>query len=99
MAQALVDPKWFNAIKEEFDSLQANQTWTLVQPSTPVKVIDNKWVFRIKYNIDGSISRYKASLVAKSFSQTQDVDYNETFSPIIKASTIRIFLSIAIMHK
>lgn len=48
VAQALAYPKWFNAMKEEFNSLQANQTWSLVQPSTPVKVIDNKWVFRIK---------------------------------------------------
>ena len=48
VAQALAYPKWFNAMKKEFNSLQANQTWSLVQPSTPVKVIGNKWVFRIK---------------------------------------------------
>lgn len=96
--QALAYPKWFHAMKEEFNSLQANKTWTLVQPSSPVKVIGNKWVFRIKYNPDGSISKYKARLVAKDFAQTQGVDYNETFSLVVKASTIRIILSLVVMQ-
>lgn len=96
--QALAYPKWFHAMKEEFNSLQANKTWTLVQPSSPVKVIENKWVFRIKYNPDGSISKYKAGLVAKDFAQTQGVDYNETFSLVVKALTIRIILSLVVMQ-
>lgn len=96
--QALADPKWFQAMKKEFNSVQANKTWTLVQPSSLVKVIENKWVFRIKYNPDGSISKYKDRLVAKDFAQTQGVDYNETFSLVVKASTIRIILSLAVMQ-
>lgn len=89
IAQTLADPKWFKAIQKEFTSLKANQTWTLVKPSSSVKVIGNKLVFRIKYNSNGNISWYKARFVTKGFSQNQGVDYNETFSLVVKPSTIR----------
>ncbi|KAH9744437.1 retrovirus-related pol polyprotein from transposon RE2 [Citrus sinensis] len=96
--QALQDPKWFNAIHEEFKALQANQTWDLVILTAAVKVVGNKWIFIIKYNSDGSISRYKARLVVKGFHQTYGIDYSETFSPVVKASTVRVILSLAVMN-
>ena len=58
----------------------------------------NKWIFRVKKNSDGTINRYKAKLVAKGFLQTEGVDYQETFSPVVKATTIRIVLSMAVMN-
>ncbi|KAH9652916.1 retrovirus-related pol polyprotein from transposon RE1 [Citrus sinensis] len=63
VSAALKDPKWLQAMKEEYHAL----------PTYPVKVVGNKWVFRIKHNADGSISRFKARLVAKGFHQTQEV--------------------------
>ena len=86
-------------MKEEYESLQTTKTWILAKPSFAVKVIGNKWVFWIKYNPDGSISRYKAWFVAKGFCQTQGTDYNETFIPVVKASTVRIALSLAVMNR
>ena len=62
------------------------------------KIVGNKWVFRVKYNPDGSISKYKARLVAKGFHQTYGADFFETFSPVVKSCTIRIILSLAVMN-
>ena len=85
-------------MQEEFKALKVNHTWDLVMPTALVKVVGNKWVFRIKYNPDGTILKYKARLVAKGFHQVHGVDYTETFSSVVKASTVRIVLSIAIMN-
>ena len=98
VAQALQDPKWFNDMQEEFKALQANQTWDLVIPTASVKVVGNKWIFRLKHNSDGSISRYKARLVAKGFNQTYGIDYSETFSLVVKASIVRVILSLVVMN-
>ncbi|KAH9651467.1 hypothetical protein KPL70_026754 [Citrus sinensis] len=98
ISQALSDPLWFKAMQEEFKALKVNHTWDLVLPTAPVKVIGNKWVFKIKYNPDGTILKYKVRLVAKGFHQTHSVDYTETFSPVVKASTVRVVLSITVMN-
>jgi hypothetical protein len=59
-------------------------------------VIDCKWVDRIKKSADGTIDRYKARLVAKGFKQRNDIDYEDTFSPVVKAATIRTVLAISV---
>ena len=64
---ALTDTKWREAMQAEFDALQNNKTWTLVPREQAGKIVGNKWVFRVKYNLDGSISKYKVRLVAKGF--------------------------------
>ena len=63
-----------------------------------MKLVENKWIFRVKQNSNGSISRYKARLVAKGFLQAEGVDYQETFSLVVKAATIRIVLNLAVVH-
>lgn len=80
----------------EYTALMRNQTWTLVPPSPHLNVVGNKWIFRIKRNADGSIQRYKARLVAKGFHQSPGIDFFQTFSPVVKASTIRVVLSLAV---
>jgi len=84
------------AMEEEFITLQHNQTWDLVPFSTDMNLIGCKWMYRIKYNPNGTILKHNARLVAKGFLQTPRVDYAETFSPIVKAPTIRVLFTLAI---
>jgi hypothetical protein len=93
--EALSDPNWSRAIQEEMEALLKNNTWNLVSLPKGKKTVGCKWVFSLKYKVDGSIERYKARLVAKGYTQTYGVDYQETFSPVAKLNTVRVLLSIA----
>lgn len=87
--------EWQKAINEEYDSLKKNNTWTECVLPVGRKAISCKWVFKLKRKSDGDIDKYKARLVAMGFSQTQGFDYNETYAPVAKLTTLRILLSIA----
>lgn len=86
--------EWKLAMTEEFDSLIKNKTWDVVDYNGQ-KLVDNRWVFKRKLDGDGQVSRYKARLVARGFSQIQGVDYNETFSPVIKYQSVRMIFAVA----
>ena len=90
---------WKDAIKIELDSILKNKTWELVDLPSGAKPIGYKWIFKRKYFPDGSIEKYKVRLVAKGFSQKQNIDYFDTFSPITRISSIRILISLASIHK
>ncbi len=81
---------------DEFNVLLANQTWSLVPPAPHLNVVGSKWVFKLKQREDGMIERYKARLATKGFNQQQGIDFDETFSPVVKPTTIRTVLSLAV---
>lgn len=95
--QALKDERWRQALTAEINAQLRNHTWDLVpSPSSPVTIVGCRWIFTTKYNPDGSINRYKARLVAKGYNQKSGLDYEETFSPVIKSTTIRLVIGIAV---
>ncbi|KAL0434343.1 UNVERIFIED_CONTAM: hypothetical protein Slati_2768600 [Sesamum latifolium] len=73
----------------------SNQVWTLVDPPKGVKPVGCKWVYKRKLGADGEVTAFKASLVAKGYTQRPGVDFEETYSPVAMAKSIRILLAIA----
>ncbi|KAJ0928153.1 putative RNA-directed DNA polymerase [Helianthus annuus] len=92
---ALNDPNWKIAMTNEYEALLANNTWELVPRPSDAPVIRCMWLFKHKYHADGTLERHKARLVVNGKSQTVGIDCDETFSPVVKPTTIRTVLSLA----
>lgn len=96
LLQALKHKQWRSSVSSEFDAQVRNRTWDLVPPPKNANIIDNKWIFRLKYLPDGTIDKRKYRLVARGFTQQPGIDYFETFSLVIKSTTIRTVLDIVV---
>nr|GEV07321.1 ankyrin repeat-containing protein [Tanacetum cinerariifolium] len=95
---ALLDPeskKWLDAMNVEMQSMKDNDVWVLVELPPNAKIIGSKWLFKKKTDMDGAVYIFEARLVAKGFTQTYEVDYEETFSPVADIRAIRILIAIA----
>ena len=86
--KAIANPRWREDMQHEYNALISNGTWTLCPRPSHHNIIRNKWVYKIKKKADGFVERFKAKLMAKGFDQQSGIYYTETFSPVIKASTI-----------
>jgi len=93
------DPNWRAAMEEEHAALLKNHTWDLVPRPQRANVVTGKWVFKHKFNADGSLERYKARWVLRRFTQRPGVDYSETFRPVVKPATVRTALSLALSSR
>jgi hypothetical protein len=81
--QAVKSPQWREAMQSKITALQDNNTWVLTPLPPGKKAIGCKWVYKVKYKVDGTIERYKAQLVAKGYTQCEGLDYHETFSLLL----------------
>lgn len=97
--QALQAPNWTIAMKDKFNALITNKTWLIVLRPVGANIVHSMWLFRKNYNADGSLERYNARLVANGKSQRPDIDFDGTFSLVVKPTTIRSVLSIVVSRK
>ncbi|XP_026426173.1 uncharacterized protein LOC113322319 [Papaver somniferum] len=85
-------------MKDEYTALRDNDTWDYVAPEPHMNVLGSKWVYKVKQKVDGTIDRLKSRLVAKGYDQQDGIYFNETFSPVVKCTTVRVVLCMAITY-
>ncbi|GMF41340.1 unnamed protein product [Phytophthora fragariaefolia] len=88
--------QWSEAAQKEYDALIKNCTWELVPWQKHMKILRNRWVFRVKYLADGEIDKFKARLVIKGFMQVYGIDYLEVYSPVVRLETLRTLSTLAV---
>ncbi len=88
-------PEWRKAMDEELRSLQENEVWQVVPKPPNRKIVDSKWVYKVKTDADGNLERYKARLVARGFTQVPGQDFDEIFSPVVRYDSMRLLLAIS----
>jgi hypothetical protein len=93
--EAVKQKEWKKAMMKEYQSIMKNGVWEVVPKPKEKSVITSKWVYKIKYVVDGSIAKYKARFVARAFSQREGEDYDETFTLIARYTSIRAIISLA----
>ena len=89
---------WMTAMQCEYDAIMKNGTWSLCDLPPGKKAIGTKWVYKLKCKPDGSVERYKARLVAKGYAQEKGIDYEETFAPTCRMTTVRSICALAAHH-
>ncbi|XP_073943412.1 uncharacterized protein [Choristoneura fumiferana] len=87
---------WRQAMQDEIDSFNKHEAWELVDRPADKNIVKNRWLFKIKRDANGKIACYRARLVAKGFTQKFGIDYLDTYSPVVRHSSLRMLLSLAV---
>ena len=94
LEEAIKKKEWKEAMMEEYQSIMKNDVWEIVARHERKSIVTSKWVYKIKHVVDGSIDKYKARFVARGFSQQEGEDYDETFAPVARYTSIRAIISL-----
>jgi len=94
-AEVVKEQKWCDAMNLELQALKDNDTWTITELPPGRRAIGCQWLFKTKYKADGSVERYKARLVVLENRWTYGIDYQDTFAPVAKMTTVRTILAVA----
>ena len=94
--EAVQEPTWVDAMVEEYDSIVRNSAWEIFPKPVGKSVVGSRWIYKVKQDADGSIEKYKARFVAWGFSQIEGIDYEETFAPVARYSSIRTILDLSV---
>jgi len=97
--EALTDELWIEAMQEEFNQFKRSEVWDLVPRPEDMNVIGTKWIYKNKYDENGTMTRNKATLVAQAYTQVEGLDFDETFSPIFRLESIRLLLGVSCILK
>ncbi|KAI5355970.1 hypothetical protein L3X38_008865 [Prunus dulcis] len=93
--EAIKDAAWQKAMEAELEMIEKNETWELVKRPSDKPIVGVKWIFKVKLNLDGSVQKNKARLVAKDYTQKPRIDFNETFAPVARLDTVRTLIALA----
>ncbi|GKE03117.1 retrovirus-related pol polyprotein from transposon TNT 1-94, partial [Tanacetum coccineum] len=92
VTEAMLEPSWINAMQEEIHEFDRLEVWELVPCPDLVMLIELKWIFKVKKEECGSVLKNKARLVAKGYRQEEGIDFEESFAPVARIESIRIFM-------
>ena len=95
--EAVKQQVWKDAMMEEYQSILKNDVWDIVPRLEGKSIVSSKWIYKIKHAADGSIAKYKARFVARGFSQKEGIDYDETFAPVARYTSIITIISLAVV--
>uniref|UniRef100_A0A803P5Z5 CCHC-type domain-containing protein n=1 Tax=Cannabis sativa TaxID=3483 RepID=A0A803P5Z5_CANSA len=97
-AEASQFKHWLLAMDKETQALEHNKTWIITKLPPGHKAIGCKWVYKVKYDRSGAVERFKARLVAKVYNQRHGIDYSQTYAPVVKFNTLKVFMALAAMN-
>jgi hypothetical protein len=80
---------------EEYRSIIKNNVWDIMPRPKDKSMVSSKWIYKIKHAVDGSVEKFKAIFVARGFTQKEGIDYEETFSPVARYTSIRTIIALA----